>query len=136
MLAGGSIRYSVPEPFEPAIESLCNSLRNRGMCLAGQLDVSERLQRSLGIVMAPCRLLFVLPGSAGLSAATVHPWAAVFLPLHVVIAANNSLSEIYIPNRIQAGPAGPPAPYGPVLEAHGQLLEAVEAVAARSSVLA
>jgi uncharacterized protein (DUF302 family) len=136
MLAGGTIRYSVPEPFEPAIESVCNSLRNRGMRLAGQMDVSGRLQRSLGIALAPCRLLFVLPEPARLTVEKVHPRAAIFLPLHVVISGNDCFSEIHIPNRIQAVRAGPPAPYGPVLEAHGQLLEAVEAVASRLSILA
>jgi hypothetical protein len=101
------------------------------MRLAGQLDVSGRLQQSLGIALAPCRLLFVLPGPTRLSAGTIHPWATVFLPLHVVISGIEGRSEIHIPNKVQSGRSMPP----PVLEAQRQLFEAVEAVATRSSVL-
>ena len=57
----GSIKYSLREPFERAVESVCRSLRSRGLEVAGQLDVSRRVERALGIVLPPCRIVFVLP---------------------------------------------------------------------------
>ena len=123
-------------PFEAAIEIVCNSLRTRGMRLVGQLDVSGRLEQSLAISVPPCRLLFVLPGPNSLSTDTIHPWAAVFLPLHVVISGNEIESEVRIPNSIQAdASAAPPATYSPVLELQRELFDALESVAVRSSVL-
>jgi uncharacterized protein (DUF302 family) len=136
MLAEGSVPYSMAMPVEAAIEAVCNSLRKRGIRLAGQLDVSGRLEESLGIVLPPCRLLFVLPGPASSNTGTIHPSAAVFLPLHVVISGNRIQSEIRIANGIQAeANAAPPTTYAPVWELQREILEALESVAMRSSVL-
>lgn len=137
MLAEGSIRYLVPQSFEQAVASACSSLRNHGMRVAGQLDVSHRVERSLGMVLAPCRIVFVLPGPATLRADAIHPWAAVFLPLHIVISGSECQSEIRVPNRVQtAQGAAASTFYGPVVEAQRQAVKAIEAIAARSSILA
>jgi uncharacterized protein (DUF302 family) len=137
MLAEGSLRYSLPQPLEQAIESICSSLRNQGMRVAGQLDVSHRIERSLGMILTPCRIVFVLPGSTTLTAEAIHPWAAVFLPLHIVISGNDCQSEIQIPNRVQmVRGAVPLTVYSPVVEVQRQTLKAIEAIAVRSSILA
>jgi hypothetical protein len=103
------------------------------MRLAAQLDISG----PLGFDLASWWPLFVLPRPPRLSVETVHPWAAVFLPLHVVISGFDRQSEIHIPTKVQSGRnVAPPVLYAPVLEAQPQLFEAVEAVATRSSVLA
>src|SRR5664279_2116490 len=89
----GSIKYSLREPFERAVESVCRSLESRGLRVAGQLDVSRRVERRLGIALPPCRIVFVLPGRL-LSKESIHPWAAIFLPIHVVISGHGSHAEI------------------------------------------
>lgn len=132
----GSISYSLREPFKRAVESVCRSLISGGLRVAGQLDVSKRVERSLGIVMPPCRVVFVLPNPSTLSTDSMHPCAAVFLPLHVVISGNDCRSEIQIQSRIQTGrDVATPALYGPVLEAHAQISEAIEAIAMRPTML-
>jgi uncharacterized protein (DUF302 family) len=137
MLADGTIKYSSQEPFARSVQAICSSLRSHGMRVAGQLDVSRRLERSLYIILAPCRVVFVLPALTALSAETIHPWAAVFLPLHIVISGDDCRSEIRIPNTLRTGRnAGGSTPYGPIVEAQRQLIEAIEAVAVRPSVLA
>jgi uncharacterized protein (DUF302 family) len=137
MLADGIIKYWSQEPFERAVQTICSSLRRHGMRVAGQLDVSRRLQRSLGIILAPCEVIFVLPSLTALSADTIHPWAAVFLPLHIVISGNDCQSEIRIPNTLRtARNATDSMHYGPIVEAQRQLIEAIEAVAVRASILA
>ena len=136
MLAEGTVPYSMAMPFEAAIEAVGDSLRKRGLQVAGELDVAGHLEKSLGIVLDPCRVLFVLPASDGRSARTIDPWAAVFLPLHVVISGSRAQSEIRIPNSVQTKANGaPPTTYAPVLELQRGVLEALESVARRSSVL-
>jgi uncharacterized protein (DUF302 family) len=131
----GSIQYSLREPFEQAVESVCRSLTSRGLKLAGELDVSSRVKRALGIVVPPCRVVFVLPDPSKLSTTSIHPWAASFLPLHVVISASDSQTEIQIQNRVQAGSEGAAASiFGPVMEAQAQVSQAIEAIAMRPSV--
>jgi uncharacterized protein (DUF302 family) len=137
MLADGTVKYCLAEPFERSVQAICASLRNRGMRITGQLDVSRRLERSLGIVLAPCKIVFVLPDSTALSAGAIHPWAAVFLPLHVVISGDRCQSEIRIPNMAPTGRnVDASTPSGPVVEAQRQLVEAIAAVAVRPSILA
>ncbi len=132
----GSIRYSLREPFGRAFESVCRSLANRGLRVAGQLDVSRRVERSLGIVLPPCRIIFVLPDPSVLSAAGIHPWAAIFLPLHIVISGNDIQTEIQVQNRVHPGPtADAPALVGPVMETQAKIWEAIEAIAMRPSLV-
>ena len=133
----GSIEYTLREPFERAVETVCKSLASRGLRVAGQMDVSRRISRALGIVPAPCRIVFVLPGSSLLNPDTAYPWAAIFLPLHIVISGNGCWSEIQVQNRVQtSAETVAPAFFGPVMEAQAQVAEALEAIAMRPSIVA
>jgi uncharacterized protein (DUF302 family) len=133
----GSIKYSRREPFDRAVETVCRSLRSRGLHVAGQLDVSRRVERALGIVLPPCKIVFVLPNPSKSSAGSMHPWAAIFLPLHVVISGTDGQTEIQVQNRVHARhePASPEL-FGPVMETQTQVCEAIDAIATRPSVLA
>ncbi len=132
----GSIRYSLREPFERAVESVYKSLARRGVRVAGQLDVSRRVERSLGIDLPPCRIVFVLPDPTALSAAGIHPWAAIFLPLHIVISGTDAHTEIQVQNRVHAGPSSEvPALAGPIMETQAKIWEAIEAIAMRPSLV-
>ena len=132
----GSIKYALREPFDRAVESVLRSLTNRGLRVVGQLDVSGRVERSLGIVLQPCRIVFVLPDSTSLSTASIHPWAAIFLPFHIVISGNDAQTEIQVQNRVHTGlEAAAPALVTPVMETQAQISEAVEAIAMRPSLV-
>ena len=98
----GTVQYSLREPFGQAVESVCRSLNNRGLeRWREQLDLSRRIERTLGIVLPPCGVVLVLPDPSKLSAASVHPWAATFLPLHIVISAKDATqTEIQVQNRV------------------------------------
>jgi uncharacterized protein (DUF302 family) len=131
----GSIKYSLREPFECAVESVCRSLRSRGLQIAGQLDVSRRVERALRIAMPPCRIVFVLPNPSAPSTVSIHPWAAIFLPLHVVISGRDGQAEIQVQNRVQAGHEAVPALFGPVMATQAQISEALDSIAIRPSIL-
>jgi uncharacterized protein (DUF302 family) len=132
----GSIQYSLREPFDRAVASVCRSLTNRGLRVAGQLDMSERVELSLGIVLPPCRIVFVLPDPSSPGTDKIHPWAAVFLPFHVVISSQGAQTEILVQNRIHATPeTDGPALIAPVSEMQGEIVKAIEAIAMRPSLV-
>jgi uncharacterized protein (DUF302 family) len=132
----GSIKYSLLEPFDKAVGSVCRSLENRGLRVVGQLDVARRVERHLGIALPPCKILFVLPGTATLTRLGIHPWAAVFLPLHVVVSCKGGETEIEIQNRVHSGPqAGDTSVVAPVVELQAQISNAIEAIAMRPSLV-
>ena len=132
----GSIKYSLREPFDRSVESVCNSLAGRGLRVTGQLDVSRRVERALGIALPACIIVFVLPDPAALSTHSIHPRAAVFLPLHIVISGHDTQTEIHVQNKIHASQnAMAPAIFWPVLELQTQIAEAIEAIAMRPSIV-
>jgi uncharacterized protein (DUF302 family) len=101
---GGGVSYSMREPYVRAIEAIRRSLASRGLRVVGQLDVARRIERSLGIVLAPCSILFVLPLPDVLSVASTHPRAASFLPLHIVVSAVGNETRIQVQNRVCPDP--------------------------------
>lgn len=132
----GSIKYSLSEPFEKAVGSVCRSLENRGLRVVGQLDIARRVARNLGIILPSCKILFVLPGTATLTKLDIHPWAAVFLPLHVVISDKGGETDIEVQNRVHSGAqAAEPALVAPVVELQAQISNAIEAIAMRLSLV-
>ena len=131
----GSIKYSLRQPFERAVESVCDCLSSHGLQIAGHLDVANRLERKLGIVLAPCRIVFILPNPTLLSRDSIHPWAATLLPLHVVISGNNLQTEIEVLNRIRPSDDAASALFRPVLETQTKIAESVDAIAMRPSLV-
>jgi uncharacterized protein (DUF302 family) len=132
----GSIQYSLREPFDQAVASVCRSLTNRGLQVAGQLDVSKRVERSLGIVLPPCRIVFVLPDPSSPGTANIHPWAAVFMPIHIVISSQGARTEIVVQSRIHATPeADGLGLIAAVSEMQGEIAKAIEAIAMRPSLV-
>ena len=132
----GSIKYSLPEPFEKAVESVRRSLEYRGLRVVGQLDVAGRVERYLGILLPPCRIVFVLPGAATLTRLSIHPWAAIFLPLHIVISSNGARTDIEVQNRLRsATQAEEPGLMAPIVESQAQISNAIEAIAMRPSLV-
>lgn len=130
-----TVTYSLSEPLDKAVEIICKSMVSRGLELRGQLDVSGYLERVLGISLPACRVVFVMPNCEKLSAQNIHPWAAIFLPQHVVISENAAHTTIYVQNRIHSTkPAD--GLLKPIIETQAQILEALEAVATRPSMVA
>jgi len=132
----GSIKYSLREPFDRAVESVCRSLESRGLRVAGQLDVARRVERYVGIVLSPCKIVFVLPGASTLAKSSIHPWSAIFLPFHIVISNNGPQTEIEVQNKVYSGPqAAESAVIGPIVELQTQISSAIEAIAMRPSLV-
>jgi uncharacterized protein (DUF302 family) len=131
----GSIKYSLREPFEQGVEAVCRSLLMRGLRLAGQMDISIGVRRSLGILLPPCRIVFVLPPPAILSAYSVDHQAAVYFPLHIVISDDNGHTGIQVQNRIRVdSQTDGPTVFDSVLETQAKMSEAIEAIAMRPGI--
>lgn len=88
--------YSIPEPFDEAVKSLRRVLAEAGLKITGELDLSGRLQRRLLVDTPPCLVLFAGPASPVLNGPSGHPGAAALMPLHIVVAAHGSQTEIHV----------------------------------------
>lgn len=75
--------YSIPVPFDHAVQSLRTALGEAGLKITGQLDVSARLQCRLLVNTPPCLVLFAGP-------------PATLTPLHIVVSARGLRTEIHL----------------------------------------
>ncbi len=131
------VSYTMREPYVRAIGAIRRSLASRGLRVVGQLDVARRVERSLGIVLAPCSILFVLPLPDVLGTASMHPWAASFLPLHIVVSAVGGETRIQAQSTVCPDPdEAETAPVAAISAIQSHVLEALGAVAIRPSLVA
>ena len=126
--------YLVSEPFEPAVKSLRKVLADANLKSAGELDMSNRIRERLQIGIAPCRVLFVTATPAALEELGADPRAAALTPLHIVVSARGSQTEIHL---LRALPAQNGPLDGPAMEVLRRLqvriAQAVERIAMRSA---
>jgi uncharacterized protein (DUF302 family) len=88
--------YSIPEPFDRAVISLRRVLAETGLKITGELDLSGRLQRRLLVDTPPCLVLFAGPATPVFSGPSGYPGAAALTPLHIVVSAHGSQTEIHV----------------------------------------
>ncbi len=88
--------YSIPEPFDKAVKSLRRALAEAGLKITGELDLSAHLRRRLLVDTPPCLVLFAGPATPALYWPSGHPGAAALTPLHLVISARGSQTEIHV----------------------------------------
>ena len=88
--------YSIPEPVEEALKVIREALARAGLSVVGELDISRRIQRSLGIGMAQCKVLYVCSKQSMPEAINVCAAVGIFLPLHVVVSARGEQTEIHL----------------------------------------
>jgi uncharacterized protein (DUF302 family) len=88
--------YWVAGSFEETIHALREAMALEDLELAGELDVANRLREKLLVGTAPCRVLFVSAKAAG------DLCVAALLPLHIVISAAGSQTEIHVMRKIPA----------------------------------
>jgi uncharacterized protein (DUF302 family) len=88
--------YSIPEPVEEALKLIRAVLARAGLSVVGELDIAGRIQRSLGIGMAPCKVLYVCSKQSSLEAINVRPVVGILLPLHLVLSTHGEQTEIHL----------------------------------------
>ena len=126
----GTITFSTPESFANALRSVRLALDARGLRVLSELDVTWRIQHTLGIRLPPCRILYVWPNRSKVR--EVYPAAAVVLPLHVVVASRGEQTEICIVTGI--------AKEGefirsPVMGTQNEILQSLETISMRPSLV-
>jgi hypothetical protein len=126
--------YLVPAPFEKAAELVRNALRRANLEISGELNISGRLSRSLLIRTAPCVILLASCRAQAIEAAAETLSDAVCMPLHVVIAARGTLTEVHILKELPATISG--SSQRDLLEGLKRAIrQAIEEIGMRESVL-
>lgn len=94
----GTETFLISEPFAEALRAVRAALAAGGLRTLAEFDVAARLRKTLRINVPPCRILYVWPAT---SDSETFPTAAVFLPLHLVIASQGHETELCALSEIQ-----------------------------------
>ncbi len=129
------ITFVMSKPFEKALESVRKALRKHDLRTVAELDLSGAIKRDLGMGLPPFCVLCVDCPFLLLEATAFDRSGAVFLPLHVVVAASGEYTLIHLPS---AGALQREAPV-PAREAlaalQSRLVAAVGEIAARQETI-
>jgi uncharacterized protein (DUF302 family) len=133
MTAGAAtVTYAIPEAFQPALRCLRQALNRQDLRIAGELDLSRRIQRSLQIKLAPCVVLYIWPSAHFLENNRISAAAALLLPLHVVVSACGDRTEIHL---LRPSSDDQDHAMAPVRKLQAQVRDALEKIAMRLSLV-
>jgi uncharacterized protein (DUF302 family) len=124
--------YSIGEPFGKALPKIREALIHAELCISGELDISERLQRQLSLGFEPCRLLLVDTPYLMLESVTLDRAGALLLPLHLVVFATGMRTQVQWLNlNSLEGNRLSPAALAPRAKLQTALCRALEPIALR-----
>jgi hypothetical protein len=83
--------YVIAQPFDQAVKLLRKALSCANLRITGELNMSGRIQRQLLIDTPPCLLMF-----ASSPFEDVDQCPAALTPLHIVVSARASQTEIHV----------------------------------------
>ncbi|HWC98419.1 MAG TPA: DUF302 domain-containing protein, partial [Candidatus Sulfopaludibacter sp.] len=87
--------YLIDAPFEQALPVLRQALEAGGLSVSGEMDLSERIHRQLGLGFGACRVLLVDSPYLLLEALALDRSAAALLPLHVVVSGRGDVTCVH-----------------------------------------
>jgi hypothetical protein len=89
--------YRIDEPFAGALKSLRAVLVGPNLRITHELDLSARIRRALMMNIPPCVVLLASPAARTTEelASDSDPWEAALSPLHIVLSARGSRTEVH-----------------------------------------
>lgn len=95
---GYSIRVLTKLSTEETCHRLRNALRDEGLELAGEVDLSRRIESYTGLAFPTYRILNVWCPYATFHALLAIPEAGLFVPFHLVVASDNGRTSVTVVN--------------------------------------
>lgn len=114
--------YVIDEPFPKALKCMRTALAGANLRITGEIDLSVRIRRTLLVNIPPCSVLFVSPSTRATGERAADPCGAALTPLHVVVSARGSQTEVHF---LKARPRLDEALDQPVLATVEQLQRAL-----------
>jgi len=87
--------YLIDEPFAKALKRMRTALAEANLRIAGEIDLSFRIRRTLLMNIPPCTVLLALPSRHITGELASDPRGAALTPLHVVVSARGARTEVH-----------------------------------------
>jgi uncharacterized protein (DUF302 family) len=128
----GTATLVIQQPLKEALKLIRRALANAGLEIAADLDVAGRIRKALRIDLPPCRVLCIDCPVALVEALALGPSAAVFLPLHLVVACQDGLTLVHLLNPAASLYSGlPVTARAAVSKLQARVMQAVESISVR-----
>ncbi|MBI3696175.1 MAG: DUF302 domain-containing protein [Acidobacteria bacterium] len=88
--------YVVQEPYQRALKLIRTALRDEGLRVSLETDISGTIRQELGVDLTPCKVLHVCCPLLLLQAVVMDTSAAAFLPFHLVVSADGSQTLVHL----------------------------------------
>jgi hypothetical protein len=89
-------RYRISAPCGEAVKILREALSAANLEIAFELNLSERIERKLGVRLAPCLVLLVDTPTLLLESLILHTSAPLHLPVRVILLARGPATEVQV----------------------------------------
>jgi len=93
-----AVTYFLPEPFDATRQIVWNRLTQVGLRVLQERDLSAWFQKTLGVRLARCHVLYVCSKYSEFAAASTSAEAGILLPVHIVVAERGRQTEIHVPS--------------------------------------
>ena len=93
-----TVTLVIKEPLPTALRSIRRALSDSGLEIVMELDLAERVRKTLNLEIAPCRILYIDCPASLWEAIVLDRSAAVILPLHLVLSAEKESTLAYLLN--------------------------------------
>ena len=89
-------RYLIAQPFDQAVKLVRQSLSRARVTISREANLSAWIHKRLLISTPPCLVLFASSSSPVIEIGDTEPLEAALIPLHVIVSAQGSQTEIHV----------------------------------------
>jgi uncharacterized protein (DUF302 family) len=123
------IAYQIATPFKKALPAVREAFHASELSISGEMDLSARIRRQLGLGLGDCRILLVDSPYLLVEALALDRSAAALFPLHVVVSARGSVTDVQWIDIAQFRQGSlPPAAEGPLAKLQAELERVLDTV--------
>lgn len=126
-----AVAYVIQSGFGKAVRTLRDSLKAGGLEVVSETDIADTVRTTLGMDLAPSKVLSVASPFLLLQAAVAEPALLTVLPFHVVAISKEQWTHVYVLNPMRLGSETGGA-FGPKLhELSFRIRQCLDHIAAR-----
>lgn len=123
------VTFTIDQSYEVAVRMVRRALRERGLQIPTEVDVTARLRDEIWANMAPCVVLFVYDPTLLLEGIRFYHAAGLYIPQPVVISATGHSTKVLLRSHDSSVCNGlPPTVRAAILRLHDRVMRAIDTI--------
>jgi uncharacterized protein (DUF302 family) len=93
-----TMTWVIHHPFGSALTRIRRAILDGQLCITTEIDVAQKVKRSLQIYVPPCRVFLVDSPAFLLETTTIERASGLFIPVHVVVSGAGGRTLVHLLN--------------------------------------